>query len=125
MAGVDAFAGRIGCDQDSHLGVVPERLLRLAPPFPANVAVHVHHRLRTAQQGGDAFRRVVQGVPVFGEDDELLVGGGHASGRCFCIGARDSSPCAIRLIRSAWRCFCIGVRRLCDPALNGRGHEEL
>ena len=42
---VDALAGGIGRQQYLHLGVVPERLLRLHPLLAAHSAVNHDHRL--------------------------------------------------------------------------------
>ena len=47
---VDAFAGGVGGEQHLHLGVVPERLLRLQPLLAAHAAVDHDHRLLAAEQ---------------------------------------------------------------------------
>ena len=70
---IDAFAGGVGGQQHLHLGVVPERLLRLHPLFAAHAAVDHDDRLFAAEQGRDAAFQVIQRVAVLGEDDELLV----------------------------------------------------
>ena len=47
---VDALAGGVGGEQDLHLGVVLERLLRLQPLLAAHAAVDHDDRLRAAEQ---------------------------------------------------------------------------
>ena len=47
---VDALAGGVGGEQHLHLGVVPERLLRLQPLLAAHAAVDHDDRLRAAEQ---------------------------------------------------------------------------
>ncbi len=70
---VDALARGVRGEQHLHLGVVLERFLRLHPLLAAHSAVNDDHGLLAAEQRGDAGLQVVQGVPMLGEDDELLV----------------------------------------------------
>ena len=54
---VDALARGVGGQQHLHLGVVPERLLRLQPLLAAHAAVDDDHGLLAAEQRGDAAAR--------------------------------------------------------------------
>ncbi|GBD06134.1 hypothetical protein HRbin20_01736 [bacterium HR20] len=69
---IDAFAGSIGCHEHAYLRIVEKGLLCFAPVFTAHGSVDEHHCL-LAQQCCDALDQVVQGVSVFGEDDEFLI----------------------------------------------------
>ena len=51
---VDALGGRIRCQQDLDLGVVPKRLLGLEPLLATHTTVNHHHRLLAAQQRSNA-----------------------------------------------------------------------
>ncbi|OQA04802.1 MAG: hypothetical protein BWY66_02867 [bacterium ADurb.Bin374] len=68
---VDAFAGGIGRDEDTDVGVVAEELLGLAPVFALRAAVDGDDGAGVAEQAADFHGQVVQGVAVFGENDEL------------------------------------------------------
>ena len=68
---VDAFAGRIRSNQDEHGGVVAEFFLYFAAFVAVGAARDGAHAFRTAEQVGDACGEVVQGVFVFGKDDEF------------------------------------------------------
>ena len=69
---VDALAGGIGSQQHLHLRIVPEGFLRLEPGLAAHAAMNQHGGLGASEQGRDAIVQVAQGVPVFGEQDQLL-----------------------------------------------------
>ena len=69
---VDALAGGVGGEQDLHLGVEQEALLRLAPLLAPHPAVDQDHRVLAAEQGADLALEVGERVPVLGEDDDLL-----------------------------------------------------
>ena len=69
---VDALAGGVGGQQHLNLGVVTERLLGLEPICPAHAAVDHHQRFPAAQQAGDAFLKIAEGVAMLGEDNQLL-----------------------------------------------------
>ena len=71
---VDAFTCRVRRQQHLHLGVVLERLLRLQPLLAPHPTVDDHHGVCAAEQGGDATLEIVQRVPVFGKQDQLLRG---------------------------------------------------
>ena len=73
---VDALAGGVGGQQDLHLGVVPERLLRLHPLLAAHAAVDHDHGLLAAEQRGDAALEIVQRVAVLGEETSFWCGEG-------------------------------------------------
>ena len=49
-----------------------EGLLGLATVLPAHAAVDDHHRVRPAEEGADTTLQVGEGVPVLGEQDQLL-----------------------------------------------------
>ena len=70
---IDALARGVGGQQHLHLGVVPERLLRLQAILAAHAAVDDDHGLLAAEQRRDPLLQIVQRVAVLGEDDELLV----------------------------------------------------
>ena len=77
---VDALARRVGGQQHLHLGIVPERLLRLHALFAAHAAVDHDHGLGAAQQRGDAVLQIGERVAVLGEEHQLLPGRGHRFG---------------------------------------------
>jgi len=52
---VDALAGGVGREEDLHLGVVEEGLLRLAPLLAAQASMDDDHRFLAAEQRGDAL----------------------------------------------------------------------
>ena len=95
---VDAFAGGVGGEQHLHLGVVPERLLRLQPLLAAHAAVDDDHGLLAAEQRGDLSLEVVQRVAVLGEDDQLLARRRHWRG--------DRRPSHTAPLSSATRSRC-------------------
>ena len=69
---IDALAGSIGRQQHLNDGVVLERFLSLGPLLPPHSTVNDDDGVLTAQQRGDALFEIVHGVPVLGEDHELL-----------------------------------------------------
>ena len=98
---VDALARGVRGEQHPHVGVVLERLLCLQPLLPAQGAVDDHHGLLAAQQRGDSGLQVVQGVPMLGEDDELLVRRGRRRGD-FAIAFRQGRRSCAILGRWPW-----------------------
>ena len=72
---VDALACGIRGQQYLHFGVVLEGLLCLHAILAAHAAVDDDHGLLSAEQRSDAGFKIVQGVAVLGEENELLVRG--------------------------------------------------
>ena len=76
---VDAFASRIGRQQDLDLGVVFERLLGFQAVLTADAPVDDLHGVGAPEPVRDLLAQVVQGVAVLGEDHQLLRGRRHRS----------------------------------------------
>jgi len=70
---VDALARGVGGQHDLHLRVVLEGLLDLETRLPTDTAVDDDDGVAAAQKFGDAVCQVIEGIAVFGEDDQLLV----------------------------------------------------
>ena len=68
---VDAFAGGIGGNEDEDVFVGTEFFLDFAAVVALGAAGDGAHCFRRAQQAANAGGKVVQGVFVFGEDDEF------------------------------------------------------
>ena len=69
---IDTFAGCVGGKQNLDFRIVPERLLRLHPLLAPHPAMDEDHALLAAQKGGEATFQVVQGIAVFGEQNQFL-----------------------------------------------------
>ena len=61
---VDAFACGVGRDEDVDVGLLAERLLRLAAQLAVQPAVDLDDRLGSAEQRADAVGEVVERVAV-------------------------------------------------------------
>ena len=72
---VDALGSCVRRQEDLHARVVPEGLLDGAPILAPDPAMDHHHGLLPAEEGHHPVLQIVERVPVFGEDDELLVRG--------------------------------------------------
>ena len=77
---VDALAGGVGGEEDAHLGVVAEGLFGGAALLAAQAAVDGDDGLFASEAAGDAGMQIVEGIAVFGEDDQFLLGRGHGVG---------------------------------------------
>ena len=74
---VDALAGGVGGEEDAHLRVVAEGFFGGVALLPAQSAVDGDDGLFASQSTGDACMQIVEGIAVFGEDDQFLLGRGH------------------------------------------------
>ena len=101
---VDPLAGRVGSEQQLRLRVVQERLLRLAAFFTTHAAVNQDDSLRAAEERADAPLEVVEGVPVLGEENQLLARRGNV---------RRNGAAAVRPLGFG------------DPATHARRREDL
>ena len=59
---VDAFPGGICGEQHVHVGIVPERVLRLESIFTAHPAVNQNHGIHAPQQGRNPIVQITQRV---------------------------------------------------------------
>ena len=71
---VQALARGVGRDEDPGVDVLGEQFGDLAAFLAADPAVDGDHGVGAAEQAADPFGEVLQGVPVLGEDDDLLAG---------------------------------------------------
>ena len=69
---VDALARRIGSDEHPHLGILAKRLLSGTPRIPVHAAFDGQNDTLVTEQRRDLLRKILQGVFMLGEDDELL-----------------------------------------------------
>ena len=93
---VDAFAGGIGGDENSHIGVGAEQRLEAAAFVAVRAAMNRDDRVGVAEHAGDPLMQVVQRVAVFGEDDELpLPPGGVVHLRIVLEDFREFIPLAV------------------------------
>ena len=74
---VDALSRRVRRQQHLHIGVALERLLRLQPVLATHPAVDHDHGVGAAEQRGDATLQIVQRVPMFGKENQLLCRRGY------------------------------------------------
>ena len=70
---VDAFASGVGGQQNLDVRIVPEGFLGGVAILTAHAAVDHGDGLLPTHQAGDPALQIVQGVPVFGEDNQLLL----------------------------------------------------
>src|SRR5208337_1747247 len=68
---VDSLAGCVGGEEDLDFLVMRERLLGLAPILAADAAMNDDDCLGPSNECSYAFGKIVQGVAMLGEDDEL------------------------------------------------------
>lgn len=69
---VDAFACRIGRQQNPNLRVVLEAFFGLLTLFAAEAAVDRYDRFFASKERCDAPSQIIQRVTMLGEDHELL-----------------------------------------------------
>src|SRR5437868_5976937 len=80
---VDAFAGGIRRDQDTYIGIMAERLLRLHSLFAAHGPMDNDNRLFPANQGANPLLQIGEGVAMFREDHQFLGWRWFRSSVCF------------------------------------------
>ena len=68
---VEAFASGVGSDEDLAVAVFRELFGDLSAFFPAHSAVNCFDRIGLADEGSDPVDQIIEGVAVFGENDEL------------------------------------------------------
>ena len=68
---VDTLAGGISRDQDKDVLILDKRLLNLAALLAGHPAMDHHNRLSVTEQSPELSDKVVQGVAVLAEDDQL------------------------------------------------------
>ena len=67
---VDSFASRIGSQENEYVFVLLKGFLGLGPIFPPHSSVNCHESFRHDDRS-KFFTQIVQGVAMFGEDDQL------------------------------------------------------
>ena len=65
------FSGCISCHQHLHFGIGTETLLNISAIKAFDVAVNGHHSVRITQKPLNADLQVVEGVAIFGENDQF------------------------------------------------------
>ncbi len=68
---VDAFTGGIGRDQYLNVWRVAELFLNLAPVITVGAAMDGQNGFGTAQHAANALHQIVEGVFVFGKDNQF------------------------------------------------------
>jgi len=74
---VDALAGGVGGEEDAYLRVVAEGFFGGAALLATQAAVDGDDGLFASEATGDAGMQIVEGIAMFGEDDQFLLGRGH------------------------------------------------
>src|SRR5438105_1640814 len=68
---VNTLTRRVGSNQYLDGFILGEGLLRPGSFLPAQSTMNVNHSLCPAKHGTDTLRQIVEGIAVFGKDDQL------------------------------------------------------
>src|SRR5262249_15517934 len=120
---VNALSGRIRRDEDEHVRLVLERLLRLVSLFSAHSSMDDDNGVSAPEQGGYLALEAGECAPVLGVDNDLLVWRNFRRGQRRLTGRRPTASSSDLRGRFGLEDFAQKARELAPfPVLSTPSH---